>query len=85
MSHEGKQQTSIHGKTVYYAPEDRDAVRYLKEDIPAEESKIFFEEAKRRKETGATFETDHEHDYTLFYRDYAFEIEPTEEKHNSWF
>ena len=56
---------SVRGLTVKYEDDAREGINYLLSDLDAEEAKVFFEQAKRKK--FAKFEDDRENQYTLSY------------------
>lgn len=59
------QDTHIYGFKVQYEDATRKAVDYLKNDLSSEESKVFFEHAKRHG--SAQFEDDEDRNFTLVY------------------
>ena len=60
------QKTTIHSYDVSFEENARQGLEYLRDDLDAAESKIFFEQAKRAG--SAAFEDDQDRQFTLVYQ-----------------
>jgi hypothetical protein len=60
-------QRTIHGHSISYEDDALEGVHYLQNKLDMDESKVYFDEAKRRGE--AEFEDNHRWNYTLTYND----------------
>lgn len=64
------QKTTIHNFTVAYEENAAEGIRYLRDDLDASETKVFFDQAKLRG--SAPFEDDGDRQYTLIYQNGAY-------------
>ncbi len=62
----------IHNFPVTYEENASEGLRHLKDDLDINESRVFFEQAKKRG--SAQFEDDEDREYTLFYKNGAFTL-----------
>lgn len=66
------EKTAVHDYTVSYEENAHEGIRHLRDDLSADEAKVFFHQAKA---TGsAQFEDDHDRDFTLFYQNGGYAL-----------
>lgn len=64
------EKTFIHGFPVTYEENAEPGVRHLREDLDADEARVFFDQARLRG--SAAFEDDGDRQFTLFHRAGAY-------------
>jgi hypothetical protein len=66
------QKVEIHGFTVAYEENSREGVAYLRDDLDANEARVFFDQAKMKG--SAEFEDDDDRQFTLSYHENEYTL-----------
>lgn len=59
------ERTAVHGFWVTYEQNAYDGIKYLRDDLKMEETRVFFDQARVRG--SAQFEDDHDRQFTVLY------------------